>query len=441
MIKLRAFSRIRSGLLAALVVPILAGPALAQDPEDVRIGITYTPGFRPGLVMTPVTAGPGLEAMGVAVDSVLRQDLDFSDRFQIIESPEAVPEGPINYGLWNQIGAVWLVTGDLSGTSSAPILRVTLHDVVFGEVKDVRAFSLPSASSPDSRMAVHRSSDEVVRWATGDPGIAATRIVFRRKVADGSDIFAIDYDGRNLRRLTQENGIVYSPMLSPDGGHLLFVSYRDGGPAVYERNLATGRTRTIASGGGLNITPSYSADGSHILLAKTAGQHSEVFEMQRQPLCCSRRLTFTSSGDALNPSQSPDGSRMVVTASPLGLPHIYVMSADGGNPSLISRYVFGERGYAAAPEWSPRGDRIAFHAWIENSFQISTAGPDGSDRRVLTSRGSNEDPTWAPDGRHLLFASSRGGRNALWVLDTVSGRVRGLTENHVDQMPDWSGSL
>ncbi len=132
---------------------------------------------------------------------------------------------------------------------------------------------------------------------------------------------------------------------------------------------------------------------------------------------------------------------MAVTATPLGLPHIYVMSADGGNPSLISRYVFGERGYAAAPDWSPQGDRIAFHAWMEDSFQIATAGPDGSDRRVLTSRGSNEDPSWAPDGRHLLFASSRGGRNALWILDTVSGRVRGLTENHVDQMPDWSGSL
>lgn len=441
MIKVSAFRWICSGLLAALLVPILAGPALAQDPEDVRIGITYTPGFRPGLVMTPVTAGVGLEAKGSSADSILRQDLDFSDRFQIIESPESVPEGPINYGLWNQIGAVWLVTADLSGTSAAPILRVTLHDVVFGEVKEVRAFSLPAASSANLRMAVHRTSDEVVRWATGDPGIAATRIVFRRKVADGSDIFAVDYDGRNLQRLTRDNGIVYSPSLSRDGSHLLYVSYRDGGPAVYERNLATDRSRTIAAGAGLSITPSYSSDGDHILLARTTGQHTEVFEMQRQPLCCSRRLTFTSSGDALNPSQSPDGRRMAVTATPLGLPHIYVMSADGGNPSLISRYVFGERGYAAAPDWSPQGDRIAFHAWMEDSFQIATAGPDGSDRRVLTSRGSNEDPSWAPDGRHLLFASSRGGRNALWILDTVSGRVRGLTENHVDQMPDWSGSL
>ena len=106
---------------------------------------------------------------------------------------------------------------------------------------------------------------------------------------------------------------------------------------MYEQNLATGRARTIAAGPGLNITPSYSADGDHILLARTAGQHTEVFEMQRQPLCCSRRLTFTSSGDALNPSQSPDGHRMVVTATPLGLPHIYVMSADGGNPSPALR--------------------------------------------------------------------------------------------------------
>ena len=164
--------------------------------------------------------------------------------------------------------------------------------------------------------------------------------------------------------------------------------------------------------------------------------------MQRQPLCCGRRVTYTSVGETLNGGYSPDGRELVMTSSPLGLPHIYVIPREGrGQPRILSRYVYGERGYATSPDWSPRGDRIAYQAWIESAFQVVTVGPDGSDRRVLTSRGSNEDPSWAPDGRHLVFASTGRGGSGLLILDTVTGRVRSLTSARVDQLPSWSTSL
>jgi TolB protein len=131
-----------------------------------------------------------------------------------------------------------------------------------------------------------------------------------------------------------------------------------------------------------------------------------------------------------------------MTSSPLGLPHIYVIPREGrGEPRILSRYVYGERGYATSPDWSPRGDRIAYQAWIESSFQVLTVGPDGSDRRVLTSRGSNEDPSWAPDGRHLVFSSTGRSGSGLLILDTVTGRVRNLTSGRVDQLSSWSTSL
>ena len=419
-----------------------ASPLAAQDRGDVRLGITYSPGYQPGLVMTAVAHQTALAEPARTAEAILRTDLLYADRFEIIPVPDSVRAGDaVNYGLWNQLGAVWLVASEVSGTVDAPVLRVSLHDVVFGEMKQVQEFTLPAVSSPGFRMAVHRVSDQIVEWATGDPGIAATRIVFRRKSASGSDIYAIDYDGENLRRLTSENTIVYSPALSPEATHLLYVSYAEGRPIVYERDLASGARRTISSEPGLNLTPIYSPDGSKILLARTAVDHTELFEFGRRPLCCAKRLTYTNAGETLNAAYSPDGSRIAITSSPLGLPQIYVMGASGGAPQLISRYVFGERGYATSPDWSPHNDRIAYQAWVDNSFQIVTVSPNGSDRRVMTSAGSNEDPSWAPDGRHVVFSSAGPRGHSLLILDTVSGRVRTLTSGQVDQLPDWSGPL
>ncbi len=437
------------GLAAAACLGPQVDAAHAQDPGDVRVGITYTPGYLPGLVMTPVESEGALASAAAQVDTIMRRDLDYADRFEIIAVPEDLPtEGPINYGLWNQLGAVWLVVSELTGTPDAPILRVSLHDVVFSELKEVKAFSIPRPSSPDFRMAVHRVSDEIVTWATGEPGIAATRIVFRRMVTPtASDLFMIDSDGFGLRRLTREaatndSSIVMSPELHPSGRYLVYVSFRSGWPAIYEMDLRTGAEQVISDIGQVNLTPVYSPDGRRILFGRTQDDHTELFEIQREPLCCTRRVTYTGTGETMGGAYSPDGSQLAITSNPLGNPQIYVLDLQrGGDPAIVSRYVFGERGYATSPHWSPRGDRIAYHTWVDSWFQIVTVNPDGSDRRVLTSRGNNEDPSWAPDGRHLVFAGTLRGYHALWVLDTVSGRLRSVTVNQVDQLPHWSAPL
>ena len=439
----------RFGLVTLACLAISAGEARAQDPGDVRVGITYTPGYLPGLVMTPMEAQGALSANAAQVDSILRRDLDYADRFQIVLVPDDLPiDGPVNYGLWNQLGAVWLVVTELTGTPEMPVLRVSLHDVVFSELKEVKAFSLPRPTASGFRMAVHRVSDEVVNWATSEPGIAASRIVFRRMVTPtASDLFLIDSDGYGLRRLTNEaaaddSAIVLSPELSPNGRFVAYVSYRSGQPVIYEMDLVSGAEQVISDIGRINITPVYSPDGRRILFGRTQDDHTELFEIQRDPLCCTRRVTFTSTGETMGGTYSPDGTQLAITSTPLGNPQIYVLDLQrGGDPAIVSRYVFGERGYATSPHWSPRGDRIAYHTWVDSWFQIVTVNPDGTDRRVMTSRGSNEDPSWAPDGRHLVFAGTLRGYYALWVLDTVSGRLRSVTVNQVDQLPHWSAPI
>ncbi len=445
---MRRASPLGALLAFAAVAALLAGPsaAAAQEdrPGDVRVGLTYRPGYLPALALPPAEASSeGLAPVAARVDSILRTDLHFSDRFDIVELSDTL-EGSsgVRYGLWNELGAVWLVTAHLSGTPSSPLLRVALHDVVYGRLSDVRAFSLPTPSEHGFRMAVHRASDQVVEWATGEPGMAASRIAFRRKRADGTaDVWVVDSDGHGLRRVTSDSTIVYSPAFSPDGGELLYVSYREGAPAVYRKDLSTGSLSTVSAVSGVNITPAWAPDGGHAYVARSTAGGTEIFRLGLDPVCCAERITSTNSGDALNPSLSPDGSRLAFEATPLGEQQVYVMRASGGNPTLISRYVYGERGSAAGPDWSPTGDRIAYQTWVDGRFQIATVNPDGSDRRIVTSEGSNEEPSWAPDGRHLVFRSTREGYHALWVYDTVTGSIRRLVANHVDQTPDWSPSL
>ncbi|MEJ2547791.1 MAG: hypothetical protein P8125_08230, partial [Gemmatimonadota bacterium] len=140
--------RVAAVLLVVAATGPFVTPGAAQEPGDVRIGITYTPGYLPGLVLTPVESADGLEEIARVAETILRQDLDFSDRFEMIEVPGDFRVGEaVNYGLWNQLGAVWLVASQVSGSAAAPVLRISLHDVVFGELKEVRAFSLPAVGS------------------------------------------------------------------------------------------------------------------------------------------------------------------------------------------------------------------------------------------------------------------------------------------------------
>ena len=436
-------------VLAALAASAPLGPVVAQEPGEVRVGLTYRPGYLPALVLPGAGAESGaLEETAARVDSILRRDLRFSDRFDMVEVPDSLDRSSgVRYELWNGLGAQWLVTAHVSGSPEAPLLRVTLHDVVYRRLREVQAFTLPAPGEEGFRMAVHRVSDRVVRWATGEPGMAASRIAFRRKTGDGgSDIWTVDSDGRNLRRVTDDSTIVYSPAFSPDGERIAFVSYRDGAPAVYEKELTNGGVRVLSDRPGVNLTPAYHPGGGRVLVARTVQEDgrsggSEIFQLQLDPLCCARRLTDTSPGDALNPSWSPDGERFAYEATPLGEQQVYVQRVGGGGVGLISRYVYGERGSAAAPDWSPTGGRIAYQAWIDGRWQVATVNPDGTDRRILTSEGTNEEPSWAPDGRHLVFRSTRKGYHALWVLDTVTGSLRRLVANQVDQTPDWSAPL
>jgi TolB protein len=377
-----------------------------------------------------------------SVRAIILRDFDFSDRLQVMRVGEDVPlEGPINYGLWDQMGAVWLLIGMIEGTADAPVLRLSLHDVVFRLLQDVRAFELPPVGHTDMRLAIHHAADQVVAWATSSPGIAASKVAYVADGAGGSEIYVVDSDGFQARPISMDNSIALSPAWSPAGDRVAYMSYQGGDPAIYELSLNPGRSRLLVDLPGMDMTPAYSPDGSQLAFAGTVDGRTEIFIYNLVDRCCAERTTFARFSNSLSPTFSPDAQRIAFNSDRLGQLHIFVKDIGAVSAELVTPYIYDRSVHNAGPDWSPMGDRVAFHGWVEGSPQIFTAAPDGTGLRQLTQVGRNEDPSWAADGRHIVFASTRSGGEGLWILDVVTGRIRRLVRTSGARLPDWSGRL
>ena len=436
--------------LATLMPQVGSGQEVADSFPGVRLGLVYEAGFEPALAVKPFTSRFGGGGAEVQVEAIIARDLRYSDRFALMDSlpPSLVGEG-MDYYLWDQLGATWILSGQVEVLGEGLVLVLELHDVVYAEMKERGRFPLPDPASDDFRMAVHRVSDQVVEWIVGEPGMAASRIAFAMSVGDtAKDLYLIDSDGENLRRLTRFEGITQSPTWHPSGEKLAYTSWRSGEASqVFELDLVTRRERALEPGrSGQHITPTYHPRGSEIAFGLLGNNRTGIFSFDIDANCC---LTHLQGGrwEDLSPTYSPDGSRIAFNSNRLGtnIPQIFVMSSQGGEADLISPYVYGTPGYYTSPDWSPTDNQVAFHGRIGRygRYQILVAevGDRGARVLQLTADGNNEDPSWAPDGRHLVFAGERSYGYGLFVVDAASGRIRPLVTGIRPENPDWSPPL
>ncbi len=452
--RLSVWKRVSGGAVVLAFMVTVGAPAVSgQERESipgVSLGLVYENEPQPALAIQPFTGRFGGAGLTSRVEVIVGRDLRNSDRFQVMDSlPAGLVGDVVDYSLWDRIGAVWLVTGQVEGAGEGYVLILELHDVVYRRTVERGRFRIPDPAHDDFRMAVHRASDEAVLWATGDPGMAASRIAFTMKDSDyNTDIYRIDADGENLERVTNFRDITLSPAWSPDGSTIAYVSYKEtGSPRIYERNLATGEERMLPEvrGAGDYITPAYSPDGSTLAFAVLGSGRSGVFTYDVERDCCLSYLTGGRWYD-ISPTYSAAGDWLAFQTDRFGtrVPQIMVMPAEGGEAETLSPYEYGGRGYYTSPDWSPDGNLVAFHGAIRRgTYHILVADmeTDGRRLRQLTWEGNNEDPSWAPDARHLVFVGERRWGFGLFVVDIATGRLRPILAGRRVGVPDWSPAL
>ena len=443
-------------VLASAVVQGAAGQDTIPPVEQgVRLGITYTPGMRPGML---VLGGPRQEMLD-SVRTVLQRDLEFSDRFEMIylpggdslvlgvrlsssgEGADAAPSSAasepfVNFSLYAALGAEYAVSVLAAAESS---YTVNLYAV---RAEEVRARVRLAAADPHARefrMAIHRAADELVRAVSGEPGIAASRIAF---VSRGQ-VYTIDSDGAGLLAVSPAAGRAFSPAWSPDGRRVAYTALReDGWGSITIVDLETGLRSSVGQTGEyLNYSPAFSPDGQILAFARSWEEGSDLFAYNVARDCCLQRLTVGRLSDNVSPDYSPDGRRIAFVSTRSGVSQVYVMASDGTNQELFAPFDYGVTGASHSPDWSPDGLNVAFHRTVADNQQLFVMDVRSRTVRQLTSAGRNEDPTWAPDGRHIAFKSSRTGSEQVWVIDIETGRVRQLTRVGAARMPNWSALL
>lgn len=430
----------RSLLAFAAALLFLAAPAQAA----LRIDITRG-NVEPMPIALPDLAG---SSVGADIMRVVSADLERSGLFRPISPSSFIeqitPQTSVpRFPDWRQINAQALVTGTATGDGDKVRITFRLWDV-YGE--EQIAGKEYNTYSNNWRRIAHIIADEIYKRLTGESGYFDSRIVYVSE--SGPDLKRVkrlaimDQDGENHKYLTDGRFLVLTPRFSPNSQEILYMSYAGKEPRVFLRDLQTGREESLGSFEGMSFAPRFSNDGNSIVMSIAKGGTTNIYKMDLR----NRNLVRVTNGNGTidtSPSYSPDGGQIVFNSDRGGSQQLYVMNADGSN---IHRISFGEGRYGT-PVWSPRGDLIAFTKMSGGKFYIGVMRVDGSGERLLTESYLDEGPSWAPNGRVIVFhrqsPGSRGKAGAvhLYTIDVTGYNLRQLITPMESSDPAWSPLL
>jgi TolB protein len=267
-----------------------------------------------------------------------------------------------------------------------------------------------SGTAAEIRRLAHTVADDLVLAITGKPGMASAKMALVSNRTGRKELYVCDVDGGNLRQLTNDRSIVVGPRWAPDGRSLIYTSYKLGYPNVF----VTSQARPVASHGGLNASGAISPDGKSMALILSRDGNPELYvkSLRNGRLT---RLTYTQRGNEASPCWSPDGRHIAFVSDTTGRPQVYVMAQGGGQ----ARRITTSGSENVAPDWGKNG-WIACSSRVNGRYQIAVVNPSTREMRLLEADWADyEDPSWAPDGRHIICSRTSGYRSGIYLLDTL----------------------
>jgi len=446
--EMKLWNVILSGLaVIAMALTLSMVPAQAEDPLHIVIdqGIVD-----PLPVAVPDFIGKNQQEImvGSNLARVITNNLKRSGLFRPID-PRAFIERPSDFETlprfqdWRIIETEALVTGQAVMQEDG---RLRIEFRLWDVFRDQQLIGKRYFTTPENwRRVAHLVSDEIYERLTGEVGYFDTRVVYVHESGPKTErrkrLAIMDQDGANPTFLTDGNHLVLTPRFSPTAQEIAYLSYVDVKPRVYLLNIETGQQEVVGDFPGMTFAPRFSPDGGSIIMSLERNGNSDIYTMDLVKRR-SARLTDHPSIDT-SPSMSPDGRFITFNSDRSGRQQIYVMRSDGTDVRRIS---WGDGKYAT-PVWSPRGDLIAFTKILGGRFFIGVMRPDGDPKteRLLTESFLDEGPTWAPNGRVLMFfrqkptrADGTGGSVNLWSVDLTGYNLRRLPTPGEASDPAWS---
>jgi TolB protein len=435
-----------------LAAVFLLGFALQATPAHADLTIDITRGNpQPIPIAIPDFQGDSAAdgQLGKDIAGVVSADLERSGLFKPID-PAAFIQDPASlrpiprFADWKLINAQALVVGNVSIRPDGQThVEFRLWDTTAGKMLTGVAYNSPASNW---RRFGHKIADQIYSRITGESGYFDTRIVYISE--SGPDLHRIkrlaimDQDGANNHLLTDGRALVLTPRFSPTRQEITYLSYAQGTPRVFLFDILTGQHESLGDFPGMTFAPRFSPDGNSVIFSLSTGGGSQIYTMDLSTHHVTQ-ITDTTAIDT-SPCYSPDGKYITFNSDRGGTQQLYVMNADGTNVQRIS---FGTGRYAT-PVWSPRGDLIAFTKFVGGTFSIGVMAPDGSGERILTNGYLVEGPTWAPNGRVLMFfrqdpgdSAGRGGSTRLYSIDLTGANEREVITRQDASDPAWSPLL
>ncbi len=263
--------------------------------------------------------------------------------------------------------------------------------------------------SGELRKMAHEFSDDILESLTQVKGFSTSRVAFISGTQGAKELYTMDIDGANIKRLTSDKSISANPSWSADGSSIAYMSYRSGYPDVYVIKLAQGIRTRVAGFPGINSGPVFSPDGQQLALTLSKDGNPEIYTISTSG-GSPTRLTRTR-GTETSPSWSPDGKQIIFNSDERGSNQLFTIASAGGEPIRITT----PGTYSAEPCWSPDGSKIAYSTRTGGGFCVWVY--DIATRVAKqVSPGLAEDPSWTCNSRHLVYSNN----GSLYLLDTVT---------------------